>query len=111
VAVACKGSQATQNGCNTPSFVSLSQASHTRKRSMDKRHMPTLSCRAASSKRPILLRARPQQQRRTLLAGLMVQPSSKWPKASANFSCFIMIWPKPYLQGHTRAHEAMSAYG
>jgi hypothetical protein len=55
----------------------------------------TLSWRPASSRRPILCSADPQQQRSTLLAGLMRHASSKWPRASPYFSCFTSTWPRP----------------
>jgi hypothetical protein len=51
----------------------------------------TLSWRTASSSLPILLKARPQQQRSTLLAGLILQAISKCANASPYFSCLIRI--------------------
>lgn len=51
----------------------------------------TLSWRIASSNLPILFRARPQQQRSTLLAGLILQAISKCASASPYFSCLIRI--------------------
>jgi hypothetical protein len=48
----------------------------------------TLSCCSASSSLFIFRNAMPQQQRNTLLLGLMLQACSKCTNASRYFSCF-----------------------
>jgi len=61
----------------------------------------TLSCCSASSSLFIFRNAMPQQQRNTLLLGLMLQACSKCTNASRYFSCFRWIWPSPYLRPHS----------